>query len=283
MKKALGFIYSIFFVFTSLACFGQIKKVIDIDSKTKNIINIDSILKFIPVNQAIMDSLEEEINPKIIKINEYAHINHFRTESEKEFNLLYLKHFRSKNEMNLLLQKYNLNNDSVFYQKPVDGGDVNIYNKWDKQRERIDKKYGGNFIDSLIYIAEKQYVQNNIDKVFDFEECDTISRFSGDKNYEEFFYNHDKDFFIYAKYPKDFEYRNEKDLYSSLEADFILDKNGAVSDIKTGITFQNKYNNKFATYFRKKLIKFIKKSKWVPAKSMGITVTSKVPLIFLFK
>lgn len=281
MKKVQGLIYIIIFAFTCLFCFGQKKKVIDINGTTKNEINIDSILKFKPTNQALMDSLEEEINPKII-IDSYIPPKNFRRQSEKEFLLLHFNHFRCEKEMNLLLQKYNLNNDSVFYLS-MDDGSEGISEKWRKSRERIDKKFGVNLIDSLIDIAEKQYVQNNIDKVFDYQECDTVSRYAGAKYYVEFSKTYVLDFWKVVKYPKDFKYKKEKDLYSYMLAEFILHKDGKVSDIKTGVTFQNDQNNKYSTYFRKKLIKFIKKSKWIAAKSAGITVTSEVPLVIHFK
>lgn len=281
MKKAQGLIYIFIFTFTCLFTFGQKKKVIDIKSSTKNEINLDSILKFKPTNQALMDSIEKVINPCYVIIDDGESYRPKIRVSDKEVLLLLFNHFRCEKEMNLLLQKYNLSNDSVFFPTIVDNEE--IYKKWDKRRELINKKFGVNFIDSLIDIAKKQYVQNNIDKVFDFEECDTISRYSGDKNYGEFFHNPNKDFFAKVKYPKDFEYRKENELYSWVEADFILHKNGKVSDIRTGVTFQNNQNNKYSTYFRKKLIKFIKKTKWIPAKSAGITVTSKVPLIIHFK
>jgi hypothetical protein len=282
MKKVQGLIYIIIFVFTCLYCFGQKKKAIAINSTQKNVIDINSILKFKPTNQALMDSVEEEINPKIIIIDDNLPSENIRRISEKELLLLNFNNFRCKKKMNLLLQRYNLNNDSVFFLS-MDNNNVGIYKKWGKLRERIDNKFGVNFIDSLIDIAEKKYVQNNIDKVFDFQECDTISRYSRAKYYQNYFENYKRDFWKLVKYPKDFKYRNGKDLYSYMLAEFILYKDGKVSDIKTGVTFQNNQNNIYAKYFRKKLIKFIKKSKWIPAKSAGITVTSKVALVIHFK
>jgi len=282
MKKLQGLLLIIIFIFTCLFGHGQKKKVIDINSTTKNEINIDSILKFKPTNQELMDLLEEEENNiKILIIDDYPPSVIHRRVSDKEMLLLHFNHFRCKKEMNLLLQKYNLNNDSVFLPMIVDN--ERIYKKWDKQRERIDKKFGVNFIDSLIDIAQKHYVQNNIDKVFEYAECDTVSRYARAKYYIEFSKTYVLDFWKVVKYPKDFKYRNDKDLYSYMLAEFILHKDGRVSEIKTRVTFQNDQNDKYSTYFRKKLIKFINKSKWIPSKNVGIIVTSKVPLVIHFK
>lgn len=263
MIKAQIIIYILSFLFTCLFSFGQ---------KMEG--NNERNLKFKPNDRVLTDSLEKEIIiVDTVSTRTFSHI------STKEL-LLHFRLFRCKNEMDSLLHNFNLCNDSV--SQPIDEEDEYIIKKWHKRREQIVQKYGVNFIDSLIDIAQEKYVLNNIDKVFDFDECDTISRYSGDKNYREFFHNPDKDFFVKVKYPKDFKYRKENEFYSWVEADFILHKNGKVSDIRTDVTFHNEQNNKYSTYFRQKLIKFIKKSKWIPAKSAGITVTSKVKLVIHF-
>jgi hypothetical protein len=53
-------------------------------------------------------------------------------------------------------------------------------------RQEIDKRFGKKFIDSLRTIAEKQYVQNNPNKIYEFEECDTLSRYPNDKTIQYF-------------------------------------------------------------------------------------------------
>ena len=267
MRKLRYNIFLVTFLFIALISYGQSKQKKIPENKQGIEINLDSLLKFNPREQILKDlEKDDTIRKEIVEI--YWEIP---------------KHYRSEKEMNLLLQKYKLNNDSVFYYGTDNEDPESIWKKIDKLRNRIDKKFGVNFIDSLRNIAEKQYVLNNIDKVFEYEECDTISRYSGAKYYVGFSKIYVMDFWKVVKYPTDFKYRNEKDLYSYMRAEFVLHKNGKVSDIETGVTFQNDQNNKYSTYFRKKLFKFIKKSKWIPAKSAGITVTSKVPLTIHFK
>lgn len=264
MIKAQRIIYIFIFLFTCLFSFGQRIEV-----------NNESNLKFKPNDRALTDSLEKEIIlVDTVSTRTFSHI------SNKEL-LLHFRLFRCKNEMDSLLHNFNLCNDSV--SQPIDEEDEYIIKKWHKRREQIVQKYGVNFIDSLIDIAQEKYVLNNINKVFEYGDCDTISRYARARYYVEFSKSYLLDFWKDVKYPKNFKYRNEKDLYSYMKAEFILHKNGKISDLNISFSFQNEHNKKYSTYFRRKIIRFIKRSKWIPAKSAGITVTSKVPLVIHFK
>ncbi|MCW3162714.1 hypothetical protein [Chryseobacterium oryctis] len=205
----------------------------------------------------------------------------------KKNKLVYFHYFgmidsyRSNVEINNLLKKHNIKVDSALHYCTVPIELQNCYAR--VMRKEIDRKFGNRFIDSLRHIAELQYVNKNLNKIYSFEECDTISRYPEDKTYSDFFKSYEKNFWSSVKYPDDYEYRKDKDYYSYLSADFILHKNGNVSDIKIRLTFQNKKNYKYASYFINELKKFIKNTKWVPAKTMGIIVNSEVPLTLHFK
>jgi len=232
-------------------------KIVKIDSENKY---WDSICK-----------LETKNAEKDIKQNKLTYFHYFGM----------VVQYRSNEEINKLLSKYNISIDSAFYYCTVPSELQNCYAH--KMRQEIDKRFGKSFIDSLGVIAEKQYVKNNINKIYEFEECDTLSRYPNDKNYSAFFKNYKNDFFKIAEYPKDFEFRKEKDSYSWISADFILHKDGTVSEIDIELTFQNKKNYKYSSYFTTKLKEFILKTKWIPAKSMGEIVNSKIPLTIHFK
>lgn len=186
----------------------------------------------------------------------------------KQNKLTYFHYFgmvvqiQGNEEMNKLLSKYNISIDSAYYYCTVPGELQNCYAH--KMRQEVDKRFGKKFIDSLRIIAEKQYVINNPNKIYDFQECDTLSRYPNDKNYREFFKNYKNDFFKIAEYPEDFESRNEKDSYSWISADFILHKDGNITNIDIELTFQNKINYKYASYFTTKLKEFILKNGFLP-------------------
>lgn len=192
-----------------------------------------------------------------------------------------VKQYRSNEEMNVLLRKNNIQIDSTAYLCTVPAELQNCYAT--VMGEEIDKKFGWKFIDSLRNIAEIQYVKKNPDKIYDFDECDQIPRYPGDTTYEDFFKSYERDFWKETAYPDDFESRKEGDYYSHISADFILSKAGKVSEIKIDLKFQNKKNYKYSSYFITHLKNFINNTKWIPAKSMGINVNSKVPLTLFFK
>jgi len=243
-------------------------------------------------NQAKKNKTQKGTIVKIDSENEYSDsickLETKNAEKDIEQNKLTYFHYfgmvvqqRSNEEMNKLLSKYNISIDSASYYCTVPSELQNCYAH--KMRQEIDKRFGKTFIDSLRVIAEKQYVKNNPNKIFDFEECDTLSRYPNDKNYSAFFKNYKNDFFKIAEYPKDFEFNKEKDSYSWISADFILHKDGTVSDIDIVLTFQNKKNYTYSSYFTTKLKEFILNTKWIPAKSMGEIVNSKIPLTIHFK
>lgn len=192
-----------------------------------------------------------------------------------------VEQYKGNREMNELLKKYNIEVDSVLTYCTVPSNLQNCYAN--VMSEEIDRKFGSKFIDSLRNIAEIEYVKKNPDKIYRFEECDWVSRYPGDKSYEEFSKSYERDFWKDAEYPDDFEFRNEKELYSSISAGFILYKTGKTSDIKIDITFQNKKNYRYSSYFINELKKFIQKTKWVPAKSSGIPVNSEMRMTIHFK
>lgn len=192
-----------------------------------------------------------------------------------------VEQYRGNEEMNALLRKYNIQIDSTAYFCTVPSELQNCYaTLMDKE---IDRKFGSKFIDSLRNVAEVQYIKKYPDKVYRFEECDMISRYPGDKDYGDFFKNSERDFWKSVEYPSDFEFRKDKDLYSSMSANFILYKTGKISDIKIDIRLHNKKNYKYSSYFINHLKNFVKSTKWVPAKAAGIPVNSEIEITLFFK
>lgn len=184
-------------------------------------------------------------------------------------------------EMNELLKKYNIEVDTTLSYCTVPSNLQNCYARI--MQEEIDIKYGSTFIDSLRSIAEIQFVKTNPDKIYRFEECDWVSRYPGDKDYNDFFTTSKKHFWQNVEYPNDFEFRKDNELYSSMSAGFILYKTGKISDTKIDITFQNKKNYRYSSYFINELKEFVQKTKWIPAKSSGIPVNSEMRMTIHFK
>ena len=192
------------------------------------------------------------------------------------------KMFRSNKEMKTLLSAYNIEMDSalVYCIPNLNGFKRNCYAS--KMRIAIEKKYGNEFINSLRNLAEIQFVINNPNLVFSYSECDTLSRYPNTKNYSDYLKKPEEDFNKQFTYPKDYEYKTGK-YFSSTSVHFVLDKNGKIKDIETDCNFINPENNKFAEYFKNETVKFVKKTKWIPAKFKGINVNSEMNFIYFHK
>ena len=186
--------------------------------------------------------------------------------------------YRSNNEMEDLLAEYGIGIDSTLTTCFVPPSGFEYYCYEDEMRKGISQKFGQNFIDSLRTVAEKKYVQKYPNKIYAFEDCDTIARYPRASNYKEHFDNYDEDYFKNFKYPQEYKFKNEKS-YSYTSAVFILHKNGSISNIEIETTFQNPDNYKFGELFDKRMSEFIKKIKWIPAKSAGIIVDSEIPIV----
>lgn len=243
-------------------------------------------------SDTLSDSLEMEMNKWMVEERKYldsvCQEETKRAKDDIRKNKLVFFHYfgmveqyKGNIEMNELLKKYNIEVDSALTYCTVP---LNLQNCYaNVMSKEIDKRFGSKFIDSLRNVAEIKYIRKNPDKIFAFEECDWVSRYPGDKSYEEFSKSYDRDFWKTVEYPDDFEYRKDKDSYSSMGANFILYKTGKISNIKIDVTFQNKKNYKYSSYFINRLKEFVQNTKWVPAKSSGIPVNSEMEITLFFK
>jgi hypothetical protein len=187
--------------------------------------------------------------------------------------------YRSNKELAEILKKFGID---VFENFGI-GSNQDEYNCYEElMNQNITKKYGSNFIDSLRTIAEIQFVRNNPDKIYSFEECDTISRHPKAKTYKEYFNKYKEDYFQNFEYPLSYNYKQEE-YYSYTSAKFILNKDSSVKITFIETTFQNPENEIHTKLFNDRVTDFILKTKWIPAKSAGIVVASIVPITLHYK
>lgn len=189
--------------------------------------------------------------------------------------------YRSDAEMDSLLNKFSIRTKEGLYYCMAPPSKQNCYAKI--MNKEIAKRFGNTFIDSLRKKAEIIYLKKNKDKIFSFEECDMNSRYAKSNDYNEALDLVGDDFWKETKYPADFIYRKEKDLYSHMEASFTLYKNGSISEPEIEIDFNEEKNYQFSGYFMDELKKFVQKSKWKPATSLGIPVNSEMHVLIFFK
>ena len=104
--------------------------------------------------------------------------------------------------MKEVLLKYKIQTDSTTTSciPPPKGFRTNCYISI--MNKEIEKRHGKKFIESVRNEAEGKYAIRHLNMVFEFDECDTISRYPGTKNYKDFFEKPYVDFEKTFKYPK---------------------------------------------------------------------------------
>lgn len=140
-------------------------------------------------------------------------------------------------------------------------------------KKEIERKFGLKFIDSLRNSIEKNYVIKYPDKIYDMQDCDHKSIYPDKKKFKDFFVEFDEYFEKNFVYPQEYKYKNEK-YFSYTDMDFIIEKDGSISNLKVESTFQNIKNEKFKKHFENYIKNRILKIKWTPASSCGIIVRS---------
>lgn len=161
-------------------------------------------------------------------------------------------------------------------------------------QEEIDKRFGKNYIDSLLNKADSLHVLKNLDKTYYngsmYGSWDKCALFPGDTRYDEG--NHEglqKAFNDKVIYPKNYRYSDPKNSLTFLQVYLDVDRNGNAKiydyhiefyDIKTK---EKNYNKQFWDYFKEVAFPLIEKTKWIPAKIKGINVNSKNDIAIYLK
>ena len=200
--------------------------------------------------------------------------------------ILYISGLRGHTEMDSLLQLYNISSDvaykDIVSDTPIKGQTQRCY--CDFMRESIDKKFGNNFLDSLLKVADSLFLVNNIN--------DTLQVWDTKPNYptsidtvdlRDFSETLQEDINSVINYPHDYKPCPNTQVHAYAYLFFIVDKlgNGNLKDID--FTFDIKSNKKFEKYFEKQIRKGHRKTGWTPATIRNQNVISEVMLIVYFK
>lgn len=181
-------------------------------------------------------------------------------------NLEYLK--KELNNHNLKFELYPISDLQVTYETDTFMPKENCY--YFTMKKLIQKKFGDNFFKKLDIKADSLFVVANKDSLFNYiERYNHFKCFKKNKNSKSYeIIDLKEELKSKIKYPKKFKFKNEeKHSYTSCE--FIIGKDGNISDLKTNTTFQNSENNKFKKYFEKKIKSILKKTKWSPYQLYG--------------
>jgi len=159
---------------------------------------------------------------------------------------------------------------------------INCYQK--KMYGAMSSKFG-KAIDSIALVRGKEYVKKHPDEIFeqnirDFNDSGLANQPST-KVRNQITYN-EVEFENKFIYPEAYKPKNEKN-YSHTSTDFILMKNGEITDIKVNSSFFNPDNEKFEAYFEKAMRYYIMQAKWVSPVYFGLKVNCKMHFTFFHK
>ena len=154
--------------------------------------------------------------------------------------------------------------------------------QWEMNRI-VEQRFGKLFIENLKTLAVNRFIENNPERIFEFEECDLESRYASAKTYEDMFDQTKNDYFKTFQYPKEFISRDSNHKYSNVEVNFILDKKGKVSKLTVDLSLQEKKNYIYSSYLINSIKEFVNNSKWKSATYKGVPVISKMNLLIFYK
>lgn len=152
-------------------------------------------------------------------------------------------------------------------------------------QEKIDQKYGGKFIDSLLNIADEKYLIKHINDTMYYADCDKRPNYPNDKDdsadeYSEVMQNEIDNVIIY---PKGYIKRSNYDVSAFVNISFNVDKSGNAKIKSFWFVFDIKSNHKFEKYFENELNKIIKKNGWKPAQIRKQNVNSDMVMRYGFE
>lgn len=152
-------------------------------------------------------------------------------------------------------------------------------------REKINEKYGEQFVDSLLNIADEKYLVKHINDTMYYANCDSRPKypFDGDDNEDEHSVILQKEIDQTFVYPKGYIKRPNYDVSAFVDISFYVDKFGDAQITSFRFQFGVKSNHKFEEYFERELNKIIKTKGWKPAQIRKQNVNSDMVLRYGFK
>ena len=201
---------------------------------------------------------------------------------------------RCSNEMDSLLQKYNIISRVETSPDVGVSPSLNYHCYCDLMDEQIIEKYGSKFIDSLIYFADSLYVLKHLDVVYENHgwstNWDKPAVYPGDKYYSDMNHSGLQDAFDkVVEYPSKYRYKKGEYSWAYINAFVYIDEKGKAQiknircDFFDYATKERDYNKKHNAYFESLIIPLIENITWRPAKIKNISVKSTNNILIYLK
>ena len=194
-----------------------------------------------------------------------------------------INRLRCEKEMRLLLLKFGISFKPEFPNCIVVKGQTK-YCYCDYMDEQIKIKYGNNFLDSMLNIADSLYVFRNLLDTFYYADCDTWPHYPGERRGNNEFSGYlQADFNNIVKYPEDYTMKENRDTAAFVDIEFIVNKEGKASDLSYDFVFNYEENKKYEPYFESVIGPLINNIKWASAVIRNQKVNSSMILRIEFE
>jgi hypothetical protein len=203
--------------------------------------------------------------------------------------ILYISGLRSHPELDSLLQTFDINTDIAYSDilstdKVYNGQTQGCY--CDYMRYFIDKKYGRDFIDSLISISDSIFLVNNINDTLYSPSWDTKPNYPHSQDtvdLRDFSETFQEDIDSILVYPKGYKKRLNSLMNAYVDVNFVVDKSGEATINGFDFKFDLEDNLMYKKYFEKIILENFRKSGWTPATIRNTPVISELPLRIYFE
>ena len=203
--------------------------------------------------------------------------------------ILYISGLRSSSELDSLLQTSGIKTDVAYSDivstdKVYEGQTQGCY--CDYMRYYIDRKYGKNFIDSLVELSDSFFVVDNINDTLYSPSWDTKPNYPDSQDtvdLRDFSETLQEDIDSVLTYPKGYKKRPDVNTNAYVDINFVVDKLGRATINSFDFTLDLKNNLKYKKYFEKVISENYRKSGWTSATIRNTPVISEVMLRVYFE
>lgn len=191
--------------------------------------------------------------------------------------------FRNESELIAELRKYNITYRTELISDVITDQTQGCY--CDFMSDKINERYGNNFIDSLLNVSDSMFLVEKINDTISFTHCDTWARYPKDpessKTEQSAVFQEQCDSLI--KYPIGYIKRVDPNESAFVNVYFVVTKIGEAAIVGYHFLFDTESNNKYKAYFKRQIEKIVKKQGWTPAEIRKQKVTSEYTLRVYFE
>lgn len=149
-------------------------------------------------------------------------------------------------------------------------------------KAEIANRRGNNFIQNLIIESDSIYYYTNKDSLYDLTNAYAALKYYQSDSYKKFENELVRKAKKNLKHPKGYKFKKEQG-FSYTSVDFILKKNGSISNLSVESIFQNTENEKYRNFFEKQVKNFFINKTLIPIEVYGLKINTKQSITIYHK